>query len=120
MNPYKIIIGALAVVIVIMGVFLFIRTEDMGDLKRETNELKFGMKQREAEIKERDRKIRLTRDTLELVYQVMTNAQIESRKAHMLVEKQSKEHEKIIFVPIANDSLRDVALSKLYTSYRPF
>lgn len=87
--------------------------------KIEVDSLKYALKNEQANSKEIEWVLKLTRDTLELAYLVANNAKIDVTKAKIESHKWRKKYETIVFQPLT-DSLRERLLSDLYHSYKDF
>jgi len=106
----------LSLLVVMLAAFLFIKTKNATALKKEANELKARIKQRDLEIQERDRAIELTRDTLEAVYQVFETQRRATVKAERERKEIQKRYEALKFVVHETDSARMNELKRLYPS----
>jgi hypothetical protein len=112
----KYILAGQTVLIIALIAFLAIKTKSNRELNDYIGVQKHKIKAIRAQRDSIEGAIRLTRDSLEIVYQVFETQRRIAAKAEMDRKEIQKKYENIVFKSFANDSLRMRELSNLYNS----
>ena len=110
----KYIIAGQAVLLIVMAVFLFIKTGDTSEADLKEKAAKAIIAHLNGQLDSLSERVRITDEALEKADAIILGYKAEVIRAHSQTQKWKQQYDSLNFQPFASDSARHRALRNLY------